>query len=429
MLKNNDAFFEAKKIIPGGVNSPVRSFNNVGGTPFFTKKAKDCFLYDIEDKRYIDFICSWGANIVGHANENINNILIDTLKNGYSFGTPTELETILVKKIINLMPNIEKLRLVNSGTEAVMSAIRLARGYTNRDIVIKFNGCYHGHTDSMLVNAGSGASTFNNPNSSGITKNLAQDTIVLEYNDINAVINTFEKIGDKIAGVIVEPIAGNMNMVLPIDGFLQIIQKKCNEYGALFICDEVMTCFRVNLSGAQSIYKIQPDITILGKIIGGGMPIAAFGGLGRIMDYLAPDGPVYQAGTLSGNPIAVTSGIANISIIEKIDYEKTFTPIINYFMQSVSNLFQLNGIKCHTVGVGAMFGIHFNDVLPNNLEQVLKSNNEFFNKFFHYMLKKGIYFAPSIFEAGFINLYHNKIIIDEVLNIMEDFLVDNVRNC
>jgi glutamate-1-semialdehyde 2,1-aminomutase len=422
MSKNNhEAYLDAKKFIPSGVNSPVRSFNSVGGNPFFTDRAKECFLYDIENKRYIDFICSWGANIIGHANDTVNQLLIDAIKKGYSFGTPTELETILAEKIISLMPNIEKVRLVNSGTEAVMSAIRLARGYTNRDIIIKFNGCYHGHTDSMLINAGSGAMTFNSPSSSGVTNNSIKDTIVLEYNDIDSLNNIFAKFGDKIAGVIVEPIAGNMNMVLPIDGFLQAIESNCNQYESIFICDEVMTGFRVALNGAQSLYNIKPHITILGKIIGGGMPLAAFGGKSLIMEHLAPLGAVYQAGTLSGNPIATTCGIANLNFIEKIDYQNQLDAINKYFMHSIAQLTQQYDINCSTISVGGMFGIHFNNELPINLEQVKLSNQGLFKQFFHYMLRNGVYFAPSLFEAGFINIYHTADIINQVLNTIEDF--------
>ncbi|MFN8769389.1 MAG: glutamate-1-semialdehyde 2,1-aminomutase [Neisseriaceae bacterium] len=416
-MLNNEAFTLAKKFIPGGVNSPVRSFNSVGGTPFFTQKASGCFLYDIEGREYIDYVCSWGANIIGHANSEMVQAVNDAVSNGCSYGTPTELETRLANTICNLMPSIEKIRFVNSGTEAVMSAIRLARGYTKRQYIIKFNGCYHGHTDSMLVSAGSGAMTFNNPSSSGVLDDAANNTLVLEYNDVNGLKEAFEKYGDRIAGVIFEPFAGNMNLVFPTEELIKCLSILTRQYDALLICDEVMTGFRVGLSGAQSILNITPDLTILGKIIGGGMPLAAFGGRTDIMDNLSPLGAVYQAGTLSGNPIAVTCGLINMEIIKRENFYVGINNTCQSLVDGLISAANKHGIEFCANNVGGMFGLHFQEKLPNNLSQVKLANQKLFNQFFHLMLDKGVFFAPSMFEAGFICIAHDKDIIARTIEL------------
>ena len=414
----NDALFNlAKKYIPGGVNSPVRSFNSVGGTPFFTKSAQGCYLYDIENKQYTDYICSWGANIVGHANPFVVEQVTKALKNGFSYGTPTKLEVDLAQEIVKLMPNMEKVRLVSSGTEATMSAIRLARGYTGKKYIIKFNGCYHGHSDNLLVKAGSGLATFSNPSSSGVSFGSVEDTLVLEYNSINDLKNTFEKYGNDIACIIMEPFAGNMNFVRPTKEFLIQIQNLCKEHQSLFICDEVMTGFRVALGGAQELLELKPDLTTIGKVVGGGMPLAAFGGKAEIMDYLSPNGAVYQAGTLSGNPIAVTSGLATLELIQKPGFYDELNKISDKLTVGLSNIAKDYGIPFCADYIGGMFGFYFSDKIPQNLSDVKLANEERFNKFFHLMLDEGVYFAPSMFEAGFVCIAHSDKIIEQTLEI------------
>lgn len=419
-MSNNEAFALAKKFIPGGVNSPVRSFNSVGGTPFFTQKANGCFLYDIEGSEYIDYVCSWGANIIGHANPEMVNAVQNSVANGCSYGTPTELETKLANAICNLMPNIQKIRFVNSGTEAVMTAIRLARGYTKRQYIVKFNGCYHGHTDSMLVNAGSGAMTFNNPSSSGVLEDAVSNTLVLEYNDADGLTDVFAKYGEKIAGVIFEPFAGNMNLVYPTKEWITGLSELTQKYGALLICDEVMTGFRVDLGGAQKILDIKPDLTVLGKIIGGGMPLAAFGGRTDVMDHLSPNGSVYQAGTLSGNPVAVTCGLINIEIITRKDFYVQIDKISKRLVDGLVTAANKHGIEFCANYVGGMFGLHFQKELPQNLSEVKRANQKLFNKFFHLMLEKGVFFAPSMFEAGFISIAHDSKSIEKTLQIADE---------
>ena len=416
-LTNEILFNEAKKYIPGGVNSPVRSFNSVGGTPFFTKKAEGAYLYDIENKQYTDYICSWGANIVGHANPIVVEKVTQSLKNGFSYGTPTELEVELAKTIIKIMPNIEKVRLVSSGTEATMSAIRLARGYTGKKYIIKFNGCYHGHSDNLLVKAGSGLATFSNPSSSGVSFGSVEDTLVLEYNSEIDLQNTFDKYGSDIACIIMEPFAGNMNLVRPSKEFLSQIQKLCKTHKTLLICDEVMTGFRVALGGAQQLLELTPDITAIGKVVGGGMPLAAFGGRAEIMDYLSPNGAVYQAGTLSGNPIAVTCGLATLELIQKPGFHDTISSISYKLTNGLQEIANDYGIPFCTDYVGGMFGFYFNDKLPKNLIEVKLANEQRFNKFFHMMLDKGVYFAPSMYEAGFVCIAHSDKIIEQTLEI------------
>lgn len=422
-MTNIEAFLHAKEVIPGGVNSPVRSFNAVGGVPFFTVKAKDCFLYDVENKRYIDYICSWGANIVGHANEYIVEKMTKVLQNGFSFGTPTELETKLAAKISSLMPTIEKIRLVSSGTEAAMSAIRLARGFTQKDVIVKFSGCYHGHADSLLISSGSGLATFGstqNPSSSGVSKSAILDTLVLPYNDITALEEVFYKFGDKIAGVIVEPFAGNMNLIRPHGQFMTKLRELCTKYSSILIFDEVMTGFRVALSGSEELLGIKPDLVVLGKVIGGGMPLAAFGGKKEVMDILSPLGSVYQAGTLSGNPIAVTCGLATLELVAAEGFYPKLAANAKYLMDGMKEIAKSNDIDFNADAVGGMFGFYFSNEIPRNFAEMEKLDKNKFKQFFHAMLGRGVYFAPSMFEAGFICSAHDKSILNETLNIVED---------
>lgn len=414
-MNSQDLFEQAKQYIPGGVNSPVRSFANLGRAPFFTKKAKGCYLYDSDNKNYIDFVCSWGANIVGHANEQVTDSLVSMLKNGLSYGTATELETKLAAEIIQLMPSIEKIRFVSSGTEAVMSAIRLIRGYTNRKYIVKFDGCYHGHSDSLLVSAGSGISTFNLPSSSGVLPELTQYTLSLEYNNLEQLQECFNKYGENIAGVIIEPIAGNMNLIKPNANFIALLNKLCKEYNSVLIFDEVMTGFRVALNGAQSILGITPDLTILGKVIGGGMPLAAFGGKKEIMDYLAPLGPVYQAGTLSGNPVAVTCGLATLGLIKQPEFFAELKDIAKALTSGLAEIAYQHGVPFCSDYIGGMFGIYFCDHLPTNYREAKNGSFSLFKAFFNEMLNQGVYFAPSQYEAGFICSSHTLQVIDQVL--------------
>lgn len=416
-LTNKNLFDSAKQVIPGGVNSPVRSFSAVSGVPFFTKKAVGAVLTDIENKQYIDYICSWGANIVGHANPYVVEAVRSALENGFSYGTPTELEVSLAAKIISLMPSIEKLRLVSSGTEAVMSAIRLARGYTGKKYIVKFNGCYHGHSDSLLVAAGSGLATHGHPNSDGVTEESVFHTLVLEYNDADGLGEVFTKYADEIAAVIVEPFAGNMNLVRPSDKFLTALRELCDQHNSVLIFDEVMTGFRVSLGGAQELLNIKPDLTILGKVIGGGMPLAAFGGKAQIMDCLSPAGAVYQAGTLSGNPIAVTCGLATLELVQQPGFYTAISQISKQLTDGLKQLADKHGMEFCVDYVGGMFGFYFNEQLPQNLAQVRQSSIDQFRTFFHLMLAGGVYFAPSMFEAGFVCSEHTPAILDCTLQV------------
>lgn len=418
-MSNSELFKLAKQYIPGGVNSPVRSFNAVGGIPFFTDRGEGCYLFDIENKRYIDYICSWGANIVGHANPYAVTKVTKTLAKGFSFGTPTELEVEFAKRIIQLMPHVEKLRLVSSGTEAVMTAIRLARGYTKKNYIIKFNGCYHGHTDSLLVKAGSGLATFNNPSSSGVPVDAIKHTLVLEFNSVSELIEAFAKYSDDIACVILEPFAGNMNLIRPTTEFITTLRKLCDEYKSLLIFDEVMTGFRVALGGAKELLNITPDLTTLGKVISGGMPLAAFGGRAEIMDYLAPIGSVYQAGTLSGNPIAVSCGLANLDLITKPGFYDDLSASNKQLTEGLVSLAKKYGLAFNSDYVGGMFGFYFCAKIPEDFNQAKLANAELFNKFFHLMLNGGVYFAPSMYEAGFICSAHTNLVIDETLHIAD----------
>jgi len=401
-------FDEAKKRIPGGVNSPVRAFKAVSGTPLFINKASGAYLYDSENKKYLDYVGSWGPMILGHAHPEIVKAVNDAAKCGLSFGAPTEIETQMANKICDLMPSIEKIRMVNSGTEAAMSAIRLARGYTGRDIIIKFEGCYHGHTDSLLVKAGSGALTFGVPTSPGVPTDLAKYTVTLTYNDIPQLQDTFEKIGNKVAAVIIEPIAGNMSLVPGNQKFLNTLRELCNKHQSVLIFDEVMTGFRVALGGAQSIFNITPDITILGKIIGGGMPVGAFGGKENIMNHIAPDGPIYQAGTLSGNPVAMSAGLTTLNLISSKDFFNSLEHKTKILVDGITQSAKKIGVPLAMNYVGGMFGLFFtNEKMIDSFEKVINCNKEHYNIFFHGMLEEGIYLAPSSYEAGFVSSSHS----------------------
>lgn len=420
MLTNKEIFEQAKSYIPGGVNSPVRSFNSVGGTPFFTSRAEGSSLFDIEGKEYIDYVCSWGANIVGHANKTVVAKVTEALTNGLSYGTPTELEVVFAKKICELVPSVEKFRLVSSGTEAVMSAIRLARGYTRRNYIIKFNGCYHGHSDSLLIKAGSGLQTFGNPSSSGVPEEAVRHTLVLEYNDIEQLTEAFRVYPDAIAAVVIEPFAGNMNLVRPTSEFIQQLRQLCSDNGTVLIFDEVMTGFRVALGGAQQVLGIKPDLTTVGKVIGGGMPLAGFGGKAEIMDCLAPIGGVYQAGTLSGNPVAVTAGLAVLDLIQQPGFYLNLADSASSLMEGLKKIASEEGVTLSTDSIGGMFGFYFSDRVPQSFAEVKEGNQELFNRFFHLMLDRGVFFAPSMYEAGFISAVHNNVIIDKTLTIARD---------
>lgn len=420
MKKSESLFDQAKKVIPGGVNSPVRAFKGVGGTPVFIKKAQGAYVYDADGKEYIDYVGSWGPMILGHNHDTIRNAVIEAAQYGLSFGAPTEKETMLAELVRCLMPSMEMIRMVNSGTEATMSAIRLARGFTGRDKVIKFDGCYHGHADSLLVKAGSGALTLGEPSSPGVPEDFAKQTLTCTYNDIASLEQMFSTYPHEVACVIVEPVAGNMNCILPKPGFLEAIRVLCDRYGALLIFDEVMTGFRVALGGAQAYYSIKPDITTLGKIIGGGMPVGAFGGRRDVMEYLSPVGPVYQAGTLSGNPIAMAAGYACLSEINRPEHALQLAKATERLAHGMKNLAEKYHIPLVVNYVGAMFGFFFTDQKEVNcLDDVQRCDMERFKKFFHVMLDHGIYFAPSAFEASFMSLAHDDQIIEKTLNIID----------
>ncbi len=409
-------FSDARDVIAGGVNSPVRAFAGVGGEPVFFRRAEGAYLESEDGQRYIDYVGSWGPMILGHAHPAVVEAVCETAHNGLSFGAPSVLETRIARKIRELMPSIERLRMVSSGTEATMSAIRLARGHTGRDKIVKFEGCYHGHSDSLLIKAGSGALTLGVPSSPGVPAGLAEHTITLPYNDIGAVNAAFEEVGSQIACVIVEPIAGNMNMVPPVDGFLESLREHCSAAGALLIFDEVMTGFRVARGGAQSLYGIEPDLTTLGKIVGGGMPAAAFGGRAGIMSSIAPDGPVYQAGTLSGNPVAMAAGLATLEQLDTPDFYKALAETTRRLADGLQSAAAEAGIALATECEGGMFGFVFTDAAPvRSFAQVSAADIERFRKFFHGMLAEGVYLAPSAFEAGFVSAAHGDTEIERTL--------------
>ena len=402
--------------MPGGVNSPVRAFGNVNSTPIFIKSASGAYLHDVDGNDYVDFIGSWGPMILGHSNPKIIKAIKDQADLGTSYGAPTEAETSIGELIRTVMPSIEKIRMVNSGTEATMSCIRLARGYTGRNKIIKFTGCYHGHVDSLLIKAGSGVSTFGLPDSPGIPEELARHTISVPYNDINAFLEVFESIKSELAAVIIEPIAGNMGFIPGDKDFLETLRTKTHESGAVLIFDEVMTGFRVSLGGAQELYGITPDLTALGKVIGGGLPVGAFGGKAEIMNFLAPEGPVYQAGTLSGNPLAVAAGKCLINELIKTNPYDELEANANYLLTNIKNEMFKKEIPFSFNQIGGMFGFFFTDEFPNNFDDVSASSDKYFESFFKDCLNQGIYFAPSKYEAGFISTKHTKKILDEVIN-------------
>jgi len=414
---SEELFAKAKSIIPGGVNSPVRAFNGVGGTPSFIKRAEGAYIYDADDNAYIDYVGSWGPMILGHNHPAILDAVINTAQNGLSFGAPTEIEITMAEKVRELVPSMESLRMVNSGTEATMSAIRLARGYTGRDKILKFEGCYHGHADSLLVKAGSGALTLGVPNSPGIPADFAKHTLTVSYNNLDEVKEIFNKYPEQIACIIIEPVAGNMNCIPPVEGFLEGLRKVCDEYNAVLIFDEVMTGFRVALGGAQAHYGIKPDLTTLGKVIGGGMPVGAFGGKKEIMDFIAPVGPVYQAGTLSGNPLAMAAGLASLTELAKGEKHLQLSAATEKLAMGLKAAAERHGVDLNINYVGGMFGFFFtSDETPiTTFKQVIACDSEKFKQFFHLMLEHGVYLAPSAFETGFVSMAHNDEIIEKTL--------------
>lgn len=416
MTTSTSLFQRAQQTIPGGVNSPVRAFNGVGGTPIFIEKAQGAYIFDTEGKHYIDYVGSWGPMILGHNHPAILNAVIKTAKKGLSFGAPTPLEIELAELVCSLIPSIEMVRMVSSGTEATMSAIRLARGYTGRDKIIKFEGCYHGHADSLLVKAGSGALTLGQPNSPGVPADFAKHTLTCQYNDLDSVKQAFMQFPKEIACIIVEPVAGNMNCIPPQEHFLQGLRELCDKYGALLIIDEVMTGFRVALRGAQSYYHVTPDLTCLGKVIGGGMPVGAFGGKKEIMAHIAPTGPVYQAGTLSGNPIAMAAGLACLTELKKAGNEERLAQLTEKLAIGLKTLADKHQIPFVVNYVGGMFGFFFTDrPRVSSYQDVMACDIQRFNLFFHQMLAQGIYLAPSAFEAGFMSLAHSEQDIERTL--------------
>ena len=419
MSRNEELFARAAQSIPGGVNSPVRAFRSVGGTPRFISKARDAHIWDADGKQYIDYLGSWGPAIVGHAHPEVVKAVQDAAVNGLSFGAPTEGETLLAEAIIKRLPSIEQVRLVSSGTEATMSAIRLARGATGRAKIIKFEGCYHGHADSLLVKAGSGLLTFGNPTSAGVPPEFVTHTIVLDYNDLDAVSEAFKQHGDDIACIIVEPIAGNMNLIKPAPGFLEGLRELCTQYGALLIFDEVMTGFRAGPQGVQGLSGVTPDLTTLAKVIGGGMPVGAFGGRADVMKHIAPLGAVYQAGTLSGNPVSVAAGLATLDILGRPGFYENLAAQTQKLVNGLSERAKAAGVTFCADSVGGMFGLYFRESIPTSFAEVSDSNIEAFKVFFHAMLDQGVHLAPSAFEAGFVSAKHDDAIIAQTLDAAE----------
>ena len=408
MGSSHDLFTAAQQHIPGGVNSPVRAFKGVGGDPVFIESAQGAYLKDAEGKQYIDYVGSWGPMILGHAHPQVIDAVAGVIHKGLSFGAPTELETRMADKVCELVPSMDMVRMVSSGTEATMSAIRLARGYTGRDKIVKFEGCYHGHSDSLLVKAGSGMLTLGEPSSPGVPASLAEHTITLTYNDLDEVKQAFSEVGEQIACIIVEPVAGNMNCIPPVKGFLEGLREVCDEYGTVLIFDEVMTGFRVALGGVQGLYQVKPDLTTLGKVIGGGMPVGAFGGKREIMEKIAPLGPVYQAGTLSGNPVAMTAGLKTLELISEADFFKDLTRKTTNLVAGMLDLAKSANIGLTANQVGGMFGLFFTDAdQVTDFAGSMACDQERFKKFFHAMLDRGVYLAPSAFEAGFVSAAHN----------------------
>ena len=422
---NQSLFDRAQELIPGGVNSPVRAFRSVGGAPLFIERAKGPYMWDVEGKAFIDYVLSWGPMILGHNNPEVVDAVKAAVDNGLSFGAATEGEVRIAQEIVKLVPSIEEVRLVSSGTEAGMSAIRLARGFTGRNKIIKFEGCYHGHSDSLLVKAGSGLLTFGNPSSAGVPASVTEHTLVLEYNNPQQLEDAFRQWGDDIACVIVEAFAGNMNLVRGTQEFIDTMRRLCTEHGALLIVDEVMTGFRVALGGAQSLFNVTPDITMLGKVIGGGMPVAAFGGRRDIMEKIAPCGPVYQAGTLSGNPVAVASGLATLRLIQAPGFYEKLSAQTEKLIAGLTAAAREAGIEnfCGD-SVGGMFGIYCLPTQPKGFADVMKADQKLFNSFFHGMLNRGVYFAPSTFEAGFVSITHDDAVIEKTIEAARETFAD-----
>jgi len=413
-------FDQAQQHIPGGVNSPVRAFSGVGGDPVFIKRATGAYIIDNEDKQYIDYVASWGPMILGHAHPDVIRVVKDTAENGLSFGAPTEIETQMADKVCELVPSMDLVRMVSSGTEATMSAIRLARGFTGRDTIVKFEGCYHGHSDSLLVKAGSGALTLGVPTSPGVPAALAENTLTLDYNNLEMVRDCFKQYGDKIACIIVEPVAGNMNCIPPVPGFLEGLREVCDEYGSVLIFDEVMTGFRVALGGVQAYYNIKPDLTTLGKVIGGGMPVGAFGGKREIMEHIAPLGPVYQAGTLSGNPVAMAAGLKTLELISAPGFYDELNVKVNKLVDGILEKAKAAGIAMTSNTIGGMFGLFFTEAdNVTDFQQATQCNIERFKAFYHGMLDEGIYLAPSAYEAGFVSLAHTDEDIQKTIDAAE----------
>ncbi|MEO0262443.1 MAG: glutamate-1-semialdehyde 2,1-aminomutase [candidate division WOR-3 bacterium] len=422
MKNSKELYKKAKEFMPGGVSSPVRAFKSVELTPIFVKKGKGPYIYSVDGKKYIDFILSWGPLILGHSHPEVVEEIIKEVKNGFSFGLSTEKEILLAQKIKKFFPFIEKIRFVNSGTEATMSAIRVARAYTKRNKIIKFEGCYHGHSDFLLVKGGSGLLTHGIPSSSGIPENIVKDTISLPYNDIEKVKEVFEKEGEKIACVIVEPVAGNMGVVLPKEGFLEGLREITKRYDSLLIFDEIITGFRVGLGGVSTEKGIIPDLITLGKVIGGGFPVGAYGGKKEIMEMISPEGPVYQAGTLSGNPVSLTAGIKTIEILERENPYEKMKKNLDYFLYEIKDIFKEKEIAVSTPATATFFSIFFSEKEPENLEEVNKTDKEIFIKIYKKLFERGILFPPSPFEAIFLSIYHDKNLLGKVLEIIRNVI-------
>lgn len=418
MNKSSELFTKAKKLIPGGVNSPVRAFRSVGGTPFFTKKASGCRLTTADDKELIDYVCTWGPAIHGHDHPKIREAIANALSNGTSFGTPGPAEVEMAELLVEVVPSVQKVRMCNSGTEATMSAIRLARGYTGKDKIIKFAGCYHGHVDSLLVKAGSGALTLGNPDSAGIPKSLAKETVVLPFNDTQAVEQAFKSQPDQIAAIIVEPFPANCGLILPLPGYLESLRRICTENNAVLIFDEVMTGFRLGIGGVQELTNVIPDLTAMGKIIGGGLPVGAFGGKSEIMDQLAPLGPVYQAGTLSGNPLAMAAGIASLKMLRDDAPYKHLENTGQQLAKGLQDIAHDKGVPLQIPQVGSMYCLFFSEEKVNNFEQAISCNHMSFNSVFHKMIEHGVYLPPSSYETCFISTKHTD---QEVTHTLEAF--------
>lgn len=425
MSQNNDALFlRSQQIIPGGVNSPVRAYGAVGGIPPFIRRGAGPYIWDEEGTKYIDYVLSWGPLILGHAHPDVIQAVQETAGLGLSFGAPTKLELEMAEFLCHLVPSMEMVRLVSSGTEATMSAIRLARGYTGRSLIIKFEGCYHGHADALLVKAGSGGLTFGQPTSAGVSTQASEQTMVLAYNDVAQLARAFSEFGSNVAAVIVEPVAGNMNLITPQPGFLETLRRLCTQHNSVLIFDEVMSGFRVALGGAQAHYGIQPDLTTLGKVIGGGMPVGAFGGRRDIMQALSPLGPVYQAGTLSGNPVAVAAGLATLKLVAKPGFFEDLSSRANKLTQGLVTVARQHKITFSATHLGGMFGIYFCAQIPTSYEQVMACDQAMFKRFFHGMLQKGIYFAPSAFETGFVSNAHSGVELDMTLAAADEVMAE-----